>query len=175
MQAPPSGGKGTPGQQRSEAGYSADNGRERSSDSAGGNMTAPMRPGGMNEKGNMTPPDFGNKTSRKYGNMMPSMFGNETAGNQSSHEMRGGHGFAGNSMAPTPPDNSSRSKARSTASSVRYRHNCLERNNPDKQNFLFYPEIRNPASPGGPARPCIQGRLQDRGQQASCWSLPLDS
>lgn len=67
-------------------------------------MTAPMRPEGMNDNRNMTPPDFGNQTALEYGNMIPPMFGNETAGNQSFHEMKGGHGLAGNSTAPILPE-----------------------------------------------------------------------
>lgn len=104
MQAPPSGEQGTSGQQGSETGYSTSNGRDRPSDISGGNKTAPMRPEGMNDNRNMTPPDIGNQTALEYGNIISPMFGNETAGNKSFHKMRGGHGLAGNSTAPIPPE-----------------------------------------------------------------------
>lgn len=107
MQAPPSGGQGTSGQQESETGYSASKGRDRPSDPSdisGCNMIAPMRPEGMNDNRNMTPPYFGNQAALEYGNMIPLMFGNETTGNQSFHDLRCGHGLAGNSTAPIFPD-----------------------------------------------------------------------
>jgi hypothetical protein len=104
MQTPPTGGQDTSGQQSSETGFSANKGRDWPSDGTGGNMTAPMRPEGMNENGTMIPPDFGNQTFRESGTMIQPMLGNETAGNLSFHEMRGGHGLAGNSTAPIPPD-----------------------------------------------------------------------
>jgi len=104
MQAPLSGGQGTSGQHGSETGYSTSKGRDRPSDISGGNMTAPMRPEGMNDNRNMTPPDLRNQTALEHGNMIPPMFGNETAGNQSFDEMRGGYGLAGNSTAPRLPD-----------------------------------------------------------------------